>query len=139
MGIDWFAVIAAVAAGMIVAFLWYQKGPIASAWEKLTGVTPERIKPVRARSMLQLLVTVVIMALGLAVAIELAAEATGSTSAWSALLVGLVMWVAFSASTLVQHNAFEMKPAKLTIINAGYQLVLFLVMALVLGLLDGSV
>lgn len=139
MGINWLGVILAVVAGMIVAFLWYQTGPIASAWEKLTGVTPERIKPVRARSMLQLFITVIIMALGLAVAIGLAAEATGSTSVWAALLVGLVMWVAFSASTLVQHNAFEMKPAKLTIINTGYQLVLFLVMALVLGLLNWRV
>ena len=43
--------------------------------------------------------------------------------------------VAFSATTLVQHNAFEMKPAKLTIINTGYQLALFLAMSLVIGLL----
>ncbi|MDQ0729164.1 magnesium-transporting ATPase (P-type) [Microbacterium sp. W4I20] len=135
MGINWLSVVLAIVVGMIVAFVWYQKGPIASAWEKLTGVTPERIKPVRVRSMVQLFITVIIMALGLAVVIQLAAEATGDDSVWAALLVGLVMWVAFSASTLVQHNAFELKPAKLTIINTGYQLVLFLAMSLVLGLL----
>ncbi|WP_350352346.1 DUF1761 domain-containing protein [Microbacterium sp. A8/3-1] len=135
MGINWLGVVLAIVVGMIVAFVWYQKGPIANAWEKLTGVTPERIKPVRVRSMVQLFITVIIMAIGLAVVIQLAAEATGDDSVWAALLVGLVMWVAFSASTLVQHNAFELKPAKLTIINTGYQLVLFLAMSLVLGLL----
>lgn len=135
IGINWLGVVLAIVAGMVVAFLWYQKGPIANAWEKLTGVTPERIKPVRVRSMLQLFITVIIMALGLAVVIQIAAEATGNDSVWGALLVGLAMWVAFSASTLVQHNAFEMKPAKLTLINTGYQLVLFLAMSLMLGLL----
>lgn len=135
MGINWLGVVLAIVVGMIVAFVWYQKGPIANAWEKLTGVTPERIKPVRVRSMVQLFITVIIMAIGLAVVIQLAAEATGDDSVWAALLVGLVMWVAFSASTLVQHNAFELKPAKLTIVNTGYQLVLFLAMSLVLGLL----
>ncbi len=44
-------------------------------------------------------------------------------------------WLAFSATTLLQHNAFELKPPKLTLINSSYQLVLFLAMALVIGLL----
>ncbi|MGO1507752.1 MAG: DUF1761 domain-containing protein [Microbacteriaceae bacterium] len=135
MEINWLGIVLAILVGMIVAFAWYQKGPIAKAWEKLTGVTSERIKPVRARSMLQLFITIVVMAIGLALGIHLTAEVTGNDSVWMALLTGLAMWGAFSASTLVQHNAFEMKPAKLTIINTGYQLVLFLAMSLVLGLL----
>ncbi|WGW12120.1 DUF1761 domain-containing protein [Saxibacter everestensis] len=133
--LSWLGVVLAIVAGMLVAFIWYQKGPIARAWEKLTGVTPERIKPVRAKSMVQLFITVIVMALGLAVAISVTAQATGNDSVGAALLVGLALWGAFSASTLVQHNAFEMKPARLTAINTGYQLLLFLVMSLVLGLL----
>lgn len=135
MEIGWLGVVLAVVAGMVVAFLWYQKGPIADAWETLTGVTPERSKPARARNMTQLLIAVILTAVGLALAIAAATEAVGNDSVWIALLVGFVAWLAFSGSTLLQHNAFELKPAKLTIINTGYQLVLFLVMSLVLGLL----
>ena len=102
---------------------------------QLTGVTPERSKPARVRNMTQLFIAVSLTALGLALAIGITAEATGNDSVWIALLVGLASWLALSASTLLQHNAFELKPARLTIINAGYQLVLFLVMSLVLGLL----
>ena len=40
MQIDWPGVAVAIVAGMAVAFVWYQKGPIADAWERLTGVTP---------------------------------------------------------------------------------------------------
>lgn len=133
--INWLGFAVAIVVGMAVAFVWYQKGPIANAWEKLTGVTPERIKPVRVRSMTQLLLSVVITALGLVLAIAITAAATGDESAGVALLVGLAAWLAFSASTLLQHNAFELKPAKLTVINVGYQLVLFAAMSLMIGLL----
>ena len=135
MAVNWLGVFLALIAGMIVAFIWYQKGFIANAWEKLTGVTPERSKPVRTRNMIQLLIANSVTAIGLTVGISITSEATGNDSVWVALLVGLAAWLAFSATTLVQHNAFEMKPAKLTIINTGYQLALFLAMSLVIGLL----
>ncbi len=135
MAVNWLGVFLALIAGMIVAFIWYQKGFIANAWEKLTGVTPERSKPVRTRNMIQLLIANGVTAIGLTVGISITSEATGNDSVWVALLVGLAAWLAFSATTLVQHNAFEMKPAKLTIINTGYQLALFLAMWLVIGLL----
>lgn len=135
MEISTLGVVLAVVAGLGVAFLWYQKGFIADAWETLTGVTPERSKPVRVRNMTQLLIAVIVTALGLALAIQITTEAVGDDSVWIALLVGFASWLAFSGSTLLQHNAFEMKRAKLTAINSGYQLVLFLVMSLVLGLL----
>ena len=135
MAVNWLGVFLALIAGMIVAFIWYQKGFIANAWEKLTGVTPERSKPVRTRNMIQLLIANGVTAIGLTVGISITSEATGNDSVWVALLVGLAAWLAFSATTLVQHNAFEMKPAKLTIINTGYQLALLLAMSLVIGLL----
>lgn len=133
--ISWPGVVLAIVVGMIVAFVWYQKGPIADAWEKLTGVTAERIKPVRGRSMIQLLLAVTITAVGLALAIAITATATGDESAGMAFLVGLIAWVAFSATTLLQHNAFELKPVKLTAINVSYQLVLFTAMSLTIGIL----
>jgi hypothetical protein len=49
------------------------------------------------------------------------------------MLIGFVTWVAFSASTLVTHNAFEQKPQRLTLINAGYQLALFLIISVIIG------
>ena len=45
MEINWFGAALAFAAGMVVAFIWYQKGFIADAWENLTGVTPSAPGP----------------------------------------------------------------------------------------------
>jgi hypothetical protein len=69
-----------------------------------------------------------------AVAVEISFAAAGDRSVWLALLVGAAAWLAFSATTLLQHNAFELKPPRLTIINSAYQLTLFLAMALAMGL-----
>ena len=35
--------------------------------------------------------------------------------------------------TLAEHNGFEQKPVRLTVINSAYQLVLFLSMAVPIG------
>ncbi|WP_454295298.1 DUF1761 domain-containing protein [Salana multivorans] len=135
MEINWLGVLLAFVAGMAVAMAWYSKGAIADAWEKLTGITPERNKPVRNRNLALLAVANAMTAVGLAWGIEAVSAATGKDSVWLALLVGLVAWLTLSATTLLQHNAFEQKPARLTMINSGYQLALFLAVSLVIGLL----
>lgn len=135
MEINWLDAALAFLAGMVVAFIWYQKGPIANAWERHTGVTPDLSRPARTRNMTQLAIANLVTAVGLTICISLASTATGNESVGMAMLVGLGAWLAFSASTLLQHNAFELKPPMLTIINTGYQLVMFLAMAVVIGLL----
>jgi len=63
-----------------------------------------------------------VTAVGLAVAVEVTFTATDVHSVWLAILAGAAVWLAFSATTLLQHNAFELKPPGLTIINSAYQL-----------------
>ncbi|MDD7812251.1 DUF1761 domain-containing protein [Mycobacterium sp. CSUR Q5927] len=134
MQLNWLGVAAAVVAGMAVAGLWYGKLFVAIWWD-LTGITPEQSKAASRRNMAQLLVANAVTAVGLAVAVEVTFTAAGGRSAWLAVVVGAAAWLAFSATTLLQHNAFELKPPRLTIINSAYQLALFLAMALVIGLL----
>jgi ABC-type polysaccharide/polyol phosphate export permease len=79
--------------------------------------------------------TSILTALGLAFGVALASKAFDDDSVWPALVVGIVAWATLSATTLLQHNAFELKPRQLTLLNNAYQLVLFLVMALIIGLM----
>ena len=134
MEINWLGAVLAVVVGMAVAGVWYGK-VFVTPWWQLTGITPEQSKKASRRNMVQLLIANSVTAVGLAVGIGIASAATNDDSVWMALLVGLVAWLTFSATTLLQHNAFELKPPKLTLINSSYQLVLFLAMALVIGLL----
>jgi len=79
--------------------------------------------------------TSILTALGLAFGVALASKAFDDDSVWPALVVGIVAWATLSATTLLQHNAFELEPRQLTLLNNAYQLVLFLVMALIIGLM----
>lgn len=136
MELNWLAVILALVAGMAVAMAWYSKGPLADAWQRLTGILPEQSKQASRRNLVQLVTANALTALRLAVANGIASAALGNDSVcvWLALLVGLAAWLTLSASTMLQHTAFELKPPQLTLVNAAYQLALFLSMALVIGL-----
>lgn len=133
MELDWLGIVIATAVGMAVAGAWYGK-VFTTLWSTLTGVAAEDSAKASRRNMALLLLANSVTAVGLAAGIEVASMAAGSGSLWLALLVGSVAWLAFSATTLLQHNAFELKSARLTVLNSSYQLVLFLGMALTIGL-----
>lgn len=124
----------ALVAGMVVAGIWYGRVFLA-LWWRLTGIAPEDSKKASRRNMAQLLVANGVTAIGLAAGNAVAAAAFGDDPVWLALLVGLAAWLGFSATTLLQHNAFELKRPALTVLNCAYQLVLFLAMSLPIGLL----
>src|SRR5499433_1711793 len=56
MQINWLGVVFAFAAGMIVAFAWYQDGFLGTHWKRLTNNPPERSKAAQIRNMIQLLI-----------------------------------------------------------------------------------
>lgn len=131
--INWLAVVLATVIGMVTAGTWYTDWAFGKVWRQLTGVTEKDSQKAGNTPMILVLIANIITAVVLAAAISISAAFFESSSVWLALLVGFAMWLAFSATTLITHNAFERKPAKLTAINNGFQLVLFLSMALVIG------
>lgn len=127
----------ATVVGMGIAMVWYSDwGLLGIRWRKLTGITKADDAKVGKRPLAILVVTVIVTALALAASYSIASTFFATGSVWLALAVGLTTWLGFSLSTLVQHNAFEQKPAQLTVINSAYQLALFLGMALAIGLLQ---
>ena len=137
LSIDGPAVVAAVVVGMAIAWVWYSDwGLVGGVWRKLTGVTKEDSVRGGKRPFVVLIASIVVTALALAAASSIAAGFFGTDSFWVALAVGLVAWFGFSLSTLAQHNGFEQKPGRLTLINSAYQLVLFLGVAVPIGLLQ---
>lgn len=133
--INWFAVALATVVGMVAAGTWYTDATFGKVWRRLTGVTVKDSQKAGKTPMILVLIANIITALMLAVAISISSVFFENSSVWLALLVGFAMWLTFSATTLITHNAFEQKPAKLTAINNGFQLVLFLSMSLVIGVI----
>ena len=132
--INWLAVIVATFIGTAIAGIWYQEPVFGKAWRKATGVTPKQSKQAGNTPMVVLVLANFVTALALAGLIYVSAHFFKDYSVGFALLNGAAAGLALSATTLVVHNGFELKPKKLTLINASYQLAIFLCMALVISL-----
>ncbi len=133
IAINWWAVLVATIVSMVLAKTWFREKTFGHAWRELTGITPADSKKAGKKPIVITLFANVATVLALAAMINISAEFFNNSSIWCALLTGFVAWLAFSATTLLTHNAFEQKPQKLTLINNGYQLVLFLLTALIVG------
>jgi CBS domain containing-hemolysin-like protein len=135
LDINWLAVALATVASMIVAGVWYQDFAFGLPWKKMTKIDAKRAEKSGNTPMVVVLVVNLFTAIVLAAAISIVATHFGNSSVWLALATSVVIWLAFSATTLLTHNMFEQKPLKLTAINNGYQLAMFTVMALIIGVM----
>ena len=135
MEINWLAVVVATILSLVLARTWYRDRVFGGSWRKMTGITPKDSQKAGIRPMAITLVANVITVVVMAVVLSMYAGYSGDKSIVSALMIGFIAWLAFSATTLATHNAFEQKQDKLTSINNGYQLALFLLISAVIGLI----
>lgn len=131
--INWFAVLIAVIASMVLAKTWFTPKTFGNPWRKYTGITPADSKKAGKGPILLTLLANIVTVVILAALINICSIFYQDSSILFAVLVGFIAWLAFSATTLATHNAFEQKPPKLTLINNGYQLALFLIISLIIG------
>jgi hypothetical protein len=52
-----------------------------------------------------------------------------------ALSTAFWVWLGFTATRFITHDAFEMRPKKLTLLNISHEFVTFMVMGLIIGLI----
>lgn len=135
LDINWLAVALATIFSVILAVAWYNDALFGKQWRKLTKVTAKDSEKAGNAPMVIVLLANIVTAVVLAAAVNIAAKAFGGSSLLLALCVGFGLWLAFSATTLLTHNLFEQKQPRLTAINNGYQFMLFIGMAMVIGLL----
>lgn len=132
--VNWLAVAVATFVGTAIAGIWYQEPVFGKAWRKATGVTPKQSKQAGNAPMVVLLLVNFVTAVALASLVYVSSHFFENYSVGFALLNGAVAGLTLSATTLIVHNGFELKPKKLTLINVAYQLAIFLAMTLVIGL-----
>jgi hypothetical protein len=125
--INWLAVAVAVVSTFVIGFLWY--GPLfQKPWMQATGMTKE--KGAQANMLLTFGGTAL---LNLVVAVGIALL-LGPQAGWHAgLHTGFFAALFFVATSLGVIYLFEQQSLKLWLINAGYQLVIFAVMGVIIG------
>ncbi|MBI2170797.1 MAG: DUF1761 domain-containing protein [Chloroflexi bacterium] len=129
--INYLAVVAAVVLNMTAGALWYSPVLWAKPWMALTGHTDMSMGGGSAaiRGYAISILASLIIALALAIVIQLARANTIGEG----LLLGLLAGVGFVLTTHAANYAFEQKPLKLYLTNAGYPVISFLSIGALIG------
>ena len=129
------AVVLATLSTLVVGSLWYTPKVFGTRWMALAHVDMDAA---RERGVRPILVTVVVSAVTawvLAGAISIAHEFYDGAFLTDALITGVLLWAGLTAARIITHDQFEGRPAALTTLTVGHELVTVLVMSLVIGLL----
>jgi hypothetical protein len=132
--VNWAAVLLATLSTMVVGSVWYTPKVFGKKWEKLARIDPKH----KANAVQAIAITLVvsfITAYILAHVIFLANNFFGNTFLTDAMATAFWVWLGFTAARFITHDAFENRPKQLTLMNIAHELVTFMVMALIIGLL----
>jgi hypothetical protein len=129
--LNWVGILGATLAAMVVGSLWYSPLVFGKKWMKLTGIDEKKAREGGNRAIGIAFVTAYV----LAHVTYLSYQFFGGSYLSAALSTAFWVWLGFSAAWMVMHDAFELRPRQLTILNLGSTLVTLLAMALVIGLI----
>lgn len=135
MGINVWAVLAAALSTMVVGFLWYSPLLFAKPWCALMGydmndkAKMDQMKKGAGKMYGMAFVASLLAACVLAKIIAV----TTVDSALYGVKIGLAVWLGFVTTVQLTDAIFSRKPAKLYLINTGYQGVCFVVMGAILA------
>ncbi|GEP25950.1 DUF1761 domain-containing protein [Cryobacterium levicorallinum] len=132
--INIWAVLLATASSMVVGLIWYTRAVFGRYWMKAVGHTQESMKGSGTGAIIITVIVSFVTASVLAGAAAIAQHFYGGNFLFNTLLTGLILWVGFTAARMVTHDAFDRRPAGLTVLNLAHELVTILLMALIIGL-----
>lgn len=125
-------VIAGGLSAVIVGFIWYAPAVFGNTWMKLAGIDPSLMEDSK-KKMPKMALVGLVAALVLSWVLAHFAVVWGAVSIGSALELGFWVWLGFMVPILISPVLWEQKPIKYFAINAGYWLVVTLVIATIVG------
>lgn len=131
--INYWAVLIATVASMIVGAIWYARGVMGTRWAGLAGVDLDRPSRSPLWPMITTVIVTFITAWVLAGASSIAWHFYEGSYFWAAIVTAVTLWAGFTAARLITHDAFEGRSTKLTTLNIAHELITVLVMAVIIG------
>ena len=130
MGINFWSVLVAAVATMVLGFLWYSPFLFANPWMRLMGVDPnDKAKLAEMQKGAGKLYGLAFVAsiISAVVLAKIIAITSVNTIPYG-MKVGFAVWLGFVTTVQLTGALFGKQPSKLYLINTGYQLVCYLVM-----------
>jgi hypothetical protein len=133
--INYFAVLAAVVASMVIGFVYYHPAVLGRTWMRLVGHSPESEASVGSPLVYPVVIVASFLtAWALAGATFLAYEFYQGSFLVSALVTGWILWLAFTVSRMLVHDLFDTRSLKITALSALNEFITITAMALIIGL-----
>ena len=131
--VNFWAVLAAMASSMVVGSIWYARSVFGDTWIKLAKIDMKKDngpvwKPIAITAVVSLITAYV-----LAHVAYLSNQFFHHTFLQDAVTTAFWMWLGFTAARFITHDAFEGRPAKLTMLNIGNEFVTIMVMGIIIG------
>lgn len=133
--INWLAVILATVSSMIVGSVWYAKPVFGKQWMKLVGMTDEKANRGATKAIIVTIIVSFLTAFVLAHVTFLSHEYFNNSYLQDAVSTAFWLWLGLTAARFITHDAFEGRPAKLTVMNVAHEFVTLVVMGVIIGLL----
>lgn len=132
--VNYLAVLLAMLSSLVVGSIWYAKGVFGKSWGKLANVDMSKAGENAFKPIAITIVVSLITAYVLAHVAFLSNYYFQNSFLQDSLTTAFWVWLGFVATRFITHDAFEGRPAKLTVINVSHELVTFLLMGAVIGL-----
>ncbi|WLQ08496.1 DUF1761 domain-containing protein [Arthrobacter oryzae] len=132
--INIWAVLLATLSSMVVGSVWYTPKVFGNYWMKVANVTPSGEAKDAVKPILITLVVSFVSALVLAGSAAISQHFYGGNFLANTLITAVILWAGFTAARFITHDAFEGRPAGLTVLNCAHELVTLVVMGLIIGL-----
>lgn len=132
--VNYLAVSLAMISSMIVGSIWYAQGVFGKPWAKWARIDIK--KAAQGNVWKPILVTMIvslITAYVLAHVAYLSQHFFHYSFMKSALTSAFWLWLGFTATRFITHDAFEGRPAALTILNISHEFVTIMLMGLIIG------
>jgi Protein of unknown function (DUF1761) len=135
LGVNLWAVLVCAVATMVVGFLWYSPALFANPWMRLMGYDPNdkaRIAEMQKSAGPSYGMSFIASILSSLVLAKIIVVASVTTPSYG-MKIGLAVWLGFVTTVQLTNSLFMRQPAKLYMINTGYQLVCYLASGAILG------
>ena len=134
--VNYLAVILAMLSSMVIGSVWYARPVFGNLWIKLAKIDMSKGKGSDVwKPIVTTLVVSLITAYVLAHVTYLSNQFFGHSFLHDALSTAFWAWFGFTAARFITHDAFEGRPVQLTVLNIAHELVTFMAMGLIIGLM----
>ena len=130
--VNYLAILVATVASFILGMLWYSPLMFGNIWLKLMGFSPAKIKAGKKKGMGKVMFFAFLGTLVSSYILAQFLKIANAVTIKDGLQVGFLIWLGFTATTMLGSVLWEGKPVKLYLINAAHGLTSLLVASAIL-------